>query len=516
MKLRLTATFALGAIVGLGAGCGGGDDAESGPASVVPSSAPLYFDVTLRPEGEAADQAEAALGKVLDSADPSQELITLIEQEAAAEGDPLDYEAEVEPWLGEKFAVFLTTIGGDSADSEGAFVFETTDVEEAYEYFKTSERASGESGEYEGTEYIVDDEGDWLGPVDDFIVGGDPNAFKAAVDAGNDNLGESDEFNDSVGDLPEDSLATFYLPPEQFLDAIDEQELDAEARPFAEKALGDALDEPILGDLTASADALTLEFSAGGEGAEPGESDLLETLPADTWLGLGLADVGAAVGRGLESLDEADIPNLDADQIREQLQTQSGIDLNQDVIEPLGDAAVFVQGTTQANLSGALVIETSDPTASGQLLSKLQTLIRQQGKAAGVNVAPLASATGDQGFQLTDPELKQPIQVVQRGERIVAGYGQGSVDQVLEGGTGAQTLASNPAFTGAKEAIGDLGIDAFLSFAPVFQLAEAMGAADDPSYQRAKPYLDKLESVAVGSGAEDDRSLVRLIVGLTP
>jgi hypothetical protein len=162
------------------------------------------------------------------------------------------------------------------------------------------------------------------------------------------------------------------------------------------------------------------------------------------------------------------------------------------------------------------VIESKDPTASAALLTKLQTLIRQQGRSAGVRVLPLASAGGDQGFQLAGPpgELPQPIQVVQRGERIVAGYGRSATNQALD--AGAQTLASNPEFTSAKDAIGELGIDAFLSLPTVLQIAETQGGlGQDAEYRVAKPYLEKLGSVAIGSGTEDDRNLVRFVIGLT-
>jgi hypothetical protein len=264
--------------------------------------------------------------------------------------------------------------------------------------------------------------------------------------------------------------------------------------------------------MTATESALTLEVSSGGEPVDTEESTLVSELPADAWLGFGFADIGAAVGQSVEQLGEAGIPGVDAATVREQLRSQVGINLEQDVINTLGDAAFFVKGTTANSVGGALVIESKDPAASAELLGKIQGLIKQE----GVKVQPLASAGGDAGFQLVDPsgELGQPIQVVQRGDRIVAGYGAQSVEQGLTPQSGAAGLAQSPAFTGAQEAIGDLGIDGFLSFAPIFQLAEASGATSDPDYQTAKPYLDSLDFLAVGSGSEDDRATARFVIGL--
>ena len=497
------------------AGCSEDDLADSGPPSVTPESAPVYVDLSVRPEGEAREDAEAALGQILGTEDPGQRVIELAEQQAAQGGDEFDYEQDVEPWLGERFAVFLTAIGGDTTDSQGGFVFETTDVETALEFLRSAPDSTGRTEEHEGVEFEFDTDGDVFGAVGDFIVGGDEAAFKAAVDAHDgDSLGDSDEFEDAVEELSEDRLSTLYVPPEQFLEAVSDQELDPQARDFLKRALGEAGDQPILGEVTASAESVTIELSAGGS-VETSESGLLAELPGDAWFAVGFADVGAAVQGGLQQVEQARIPGLDGAAIREQLRNQSGINLEQDVINTLGDAALFVEGTTLKDVGGALVIESKDPAASAALIAKLQGLIKRLGDPREVRVQPLASATGDQGFQLVDPsgELPQPVRVVQRDDRIVAGYGPSSIEQALSG-EGAETLSGSPAFTNAKESLGDLGLDAFLSFAPVFQLAERAGAAADPEYKRAKPYVDSLDFLALGSGSDGDRASVRFVVGL--
>ena len=45
-------------------------------------------------------------------------------------------------------------------------------------------------------------------------------------------------------------------------------------------------------------------------------------------------------------------------------------------------------------------------------------------------------------------------------------------------------------------------------------LAAASGASADADYQQAKPYLDSLDFLAVGSGSEDDRAVGRFVIGL--
>mgnify|MGYP001176705899 CR=1 FL=1 len=496
------------------AGCGGDDEsADSGAASIAPASTPVYFDVAIKPEGGAKDDAEEALGTILNTDDPGAAIVDEIDEQAAQDGADLDYASDIEPWLGDTFTVFLTSIGGEASESEGAFAIETSDPDAAKEFFSKADDLTGETAEYEGISYEFDDEGDVIGQIDDFIVGGDEGAFKAAVDAADgDSLADEADFEDGVGDLSDDRLATLYVPPQAFIDALPEDELDADDRETLKDALGDAAEEPVLGELTASDTDVTLELSAGGGELETATSSLLSELPADSWLGIGLADIGAAVERGVESVGESGA-GIDAETIRRQVQAQLGIDIQRDVIDALGDAGLFVRGTTVADLSGGLVIQSKDPSASAELINKVQNLISRQASPRDVRVQPLASAGGDQGFQLVDPsgELAQPIQVVQHDDTIVIGYGRKGVEQALAGG---DTLASDPTFDSAEQAIGDLGIDSFLSLAPVFQLAEGAGAGDDPDFRQAKPYLDSLAFLATGSGSEDDRAVLRLILGL--
>jgi Protein of unknown function (DUF3352) len=500
--------FAATALGAVAAGCGGGEEAD-GPSAAVPENAPVYVEATVRPEGEAADDANAAIGKILDSPNGGAQLVALIEQAAASEGDTVNFEEDVSPWLGERAGVFFSSFEGEGV---GAVILESTDTDAAVEFFSNQGSSTGRTAEYEGHEYEFDEDGDVFGAVGDFVVSGDEEGFKEAVDANEgDSLGETDEFNESVDDQPEDSLGLLYALPENLLNAISDDELDAQSREFIEKTSGDALNEPVLGSVTASGESIDLQLSAGSNGVETPQSTLLETLPGESWLGLSFGNVGDAIQRGLDSAEEQSVEGFDIEQVRSQVLAATGLELDQ-ITDALGGGAVFVEGTSEANLAGALVLQTEDAQTTGTLLTKLQTLLQQAGPSE-VRVRPLASATGDAGFELVDPsgEIPRPVQIIQQGDKVVVGYGPGSSTKVLQPG---QTLASVPAFSAAAERLSDLGVDAFLSFAPVFQLAEAEGAGADPDFQAAKPYIDNLDYLAVGSGDEDDRALVRLIVGL--
>jgi hypothetical protein len=491
---------------------GGDDETAEGPSAVVPADAPVYLDLTLRPEGDAKEAADAALGTILDSDDPGTKLVSLIEQEAEQHGDEFDYSEDIEPWLGERFAVFLTTIGGDRSDSEGGFIIETTDPEQALD-FVDSQRDEGEAtadSSYKGIKYEIDPDGQVIGHIGDFLVGGDEPAFKAAVDASKgDSLAESSDFNDALDELDPDRLATMYVPVKQFLASISSEELDPQALALINRALGDAAEAPVLGQVTASENDVSFELSAGGGSVETEESSLLEDLPADTWFALGIGDIGGAIDGAIDAADEG---GIDSETVKAQIESQTGIEVDA-LTAALGEGALYVNGTSKADLGGALIIQDKDETVTANLLDRLEDLINQRSQGQ-VKVKPIPGASA--GFQLVDPSgrLQKPIQVVQSSGKIVIGYGPDSVLQAGRVATAASTLGEEPSFSAAREAVGALGVDAFFSIEPILQLAESEGVAEDPDYETAKPYLDDLDFLALGSGSNGDRNIVRFILGI--
>jgi hypothetical protein len=170
---------------------------------------------------------------------------------------------------------------------------------------------------------------------------------------------------------------------------------------------------------------------------------------------------------------------------------------------------LYVQGTREANLNGALMIHSNDPELTGRLLGQLQSLVTI---GSSGTTRPLQLSGGGTGFQINDPtEFPQPVEIAQQGDRLVIGYGANSVAQSL---APAQKLADAPSFSTAKGQIGDLGTDFFLDFPSVFRLAEAEGAKSDPGYLEAKPYIDALTYLVTGSGSKGDQSEVKAVVGL--
>jgi hypothetical protein len=510
IALLLACAAALAAIV---SGCGGGNsgsgEVDVGPAAAVPQNAALYLDGTVKPTGSAEADARAAAAKIMGTDDPGGKIVSLIEREAKADGHPIDYQRDVAPWLGEKAGVFFTSLA-DNAE-KGAVVVQTTDVNASLAFAR---KASGStptnpaSRTYKGVSYQTDPSQarNVFGVVGNFLVEGDAAGFRAAVDASQgESLGDSSDFKKAIGDLPDDRLGTIYTIPKSLLGALGPGQIDASSRQLLEKSAGDSLEQPVSGAITASATSIDLEATGGSNGVDTPQSSLIGDVPSRAWLALGAADLGDAVKRTVDQVKDS-IPNFD--QAVQQLEAATGSSLDQ-LTGSLGNAALYVEGTTPSTLTGALMVQSRNPDLTGRLISQLRSLLQISGSTG---VKPLHLSGGGSGFQINDPSAAPaPVEIAQQGGRVVIGYGAGSAERTL---SPAQNLQSSPTFSTAHRQVSSLGTDFFLDLPSVFRLAQSTGSKSDPDYVRAKPYLNALSYVVTGSGTNGDQAEFKAVVGL--
>jgi uncharacterized protein DUF3352 len=497
----LLACLALPAAILAGCGGGGGSsDVDVGPAAAVPANTPIYLDATVKPTGSAQANVKQALGKILGTTDPGAKIVSLIDKQKTSSGKPVNYQTDIAPWLGQKAAVFFTTLG---ESSQGASVIETTNPSAALAFAQKANGTSGAPKTVDGVSVQTAQDGTTAYATEgDFLFVGDESGVEAAIKADKgDSLGDSSDFKDSIGDLPGDRLGTLYTVPKTFIDALGSQ-FDAQSRAALEQSSGQNLEDPVAGALTATPDTFQLEATGGSQGVDTPESSLIGGVPAQSWLALGIGNLGDSIKRSLDQL-KGQIPNFAS--VQQQIEQTTGSSLDQ-LTGALGDAVIYVQGTTQQTLTGALVIQSKDSELTGRLLNQLQGLLQLGGK-----IRPLRLSGGGTGFQMSDPSLPQPIEIAQQGDKIVIGYGANSAEASL---TPSQTLADSPAYTQAHDQISSLGTDLFVDLQPIFALAESSGAKSDPSYVQAKPYLDALGYVVTGSGSSGDKADFKAVLGL--
>src|SRR3954469_1626445 len=127
----LLAAFA--AVVAAGCGGGGGDSSGADPATVAPSSAPIFIDFTVRPEGAAKTNIEELAKKLAGVDNLGDLIVSELQNSASSEGEELDFEKEIEPWLGEEGGLFLQEYEGEDFEGYGAAI-QTEDEGEAQDF----------------------------------------------------------------------------------------------------------------------------------------------------------------------------------------------------------------------------------------------------------------------------------------------------------------------------------------------------------------------------------------------
>jgi hypothetical protein len=248
----------LAAVAVLASGCGGGAaSGEGDPASAVPPDALVYTEVVVRPEGSLQDDARDAAAKVLRTDRPEDE----IREHLDLALEDLDYDRDVEPWLGERAGFWLRPTERDGAF--GALLLAATDTDLARESLEASLERSGETvteRSHRGSDYLVTDDGDAAGIVGDFVVIGPEAAYQRTVDASEgDSLAEVDEYADAVDALEVERLAHFWVDTGALIEVGARQDPDAAAQLDQLSAIV-PLDDlpPIAGSFTANGDALGL------------------------------------------------------------------------------------------------------------------------------------------------------------------------------------------------------------------------------------------------------------------
>lgn len=507
---RLFALLAL-LLALVAAGCGSSDsgsasDAGPDPARLAPADAVLYAQATVRPSGDVKTGVLAAARKVLRVEDPVAELRRLLDEDGDA-GD-LSFSRDVEPWLGERIGGFLLLPADGAEDPDAAAAF-AIDDEGAFEDALPRIRRDGDlsaAGSYRGVAYDSDGSGDepaYAAHVGDFYVIGTLAGLRAAIDASRgDSLADASRYTDAVGDAA-DALAFFYVDPSAVVAGV--RDLQG-APPAARRALARFEDAaPVVASVTATADEIAIE--ATGDTQLTGEIDggdgqvTVGQLPGDAWLALATPPLGpllrnAIAGSGFH--DEA------ARQVRANL----GLDLDRDLLAPLGGLGVFVRGEGVLDIGGGALLQLTDAAAAQRLLTQIQALV-----GAGLGTPPRSLQLGGaRGFEVQVPQSPQPIVVLAKGDRLAAGYAASSAQDLLD----PQSRFDDS--SAGKAAIATLGDGYTPSFVlivpPLAGLLRSLDQLQVADLSSVLPYLDAYRSLAFGTKVDGDRASVRVVAAL--
>jgi hypothetical protein len=488
------------------AGCGK-DEAPSGASSVVPAGSLVYGQATLKPEGEQKQAVESLIERFPGEGDAGQRVKSLVEKAFAKSESNLSYEKDVEPWLGDEAAFFVTNVSQNQGQADGAGLIATDDEDAARDAIDKQAGPNAKSRSYKGEDYKVFRDRSVGGVVDGWVVVGTERAFKAVVDTddGGDSISDDDAYEKAVGDATEDELGFIYVDASKFA-----QQAGAQAGAFGAQ-FARIFSEPYVATLHANEDGARLEsrlpeslasaFPFLAEG-----TDASSDVPADSWLTFGIGHFGKLLDY---YVDFAAGVLGGRDNVEAQIRQQTGLDLNKDVLGWMGDMAIFVRGKSVSELDGALTIETTDEAASGRLIRRAAQLIRRSAED-GTTVHPLSAPGGGEGVTLRSPDLPKPIHFFQRDGKVVVAYGDAAAKDAIDP---PEKLGDTAEFQDAKKALaGDYDVSLYLAMAPVLQLVDSTDAGSEADWQEAKPYLEPL--AALISGTQKDGDHLKSVFGV--
>jgi hypothetical protein len=513
MKLRLAlAAASVGALFAF-AGCGGGSSGGD-PASLAPAGSPIFVQGSVRPSGELKSNADAVAQKVGGIENLGDFVVEKLEGSARAEGEPFDFEKEVEPWLGERAGAFFERLDEGNATDFGLLV-ESTDTEATREFIEDQAKASKSpyvKKSFEGVEYeLGGSEEHAIGVVGGFLVMAEgEKELKDVVDASNgESLAGEDRFSTAISAASDGSLADVYVDVGGLIEESG-GEIDPQARQILQNAGIDPSKATAVASVIPGSDQIEVDLSSdlGGEKAPSGDaSELLGSLPSTSFAAFATSGFGEQLQEALDSLDAEGIPGtIPPHQLKKGVK-ELGIDL-EGLVGSLQDAAVFATGNSESSLGGALVLTAKGSKAS-EAVERAVTLVHAF-HVGGVSVLGGRAS----GFAVHSPELgRKPLVAAAKEGRVAIGYG---VPQTLLGlaAPSGKTLADNPAYKEAVSALGDAPISGFADGRAALKLAEALVPRSEAGFEKAKKYLRSIAFVGIGTGSEGELATAKAIVGL--
>jgi hypothetical protein len=559
---RMAALLALGAACMAGAGCGssGSSGSSVDPANAVPASAPLYAGAIVRPEGALQTAAKAAGQTLTHQADPYLRLLAALQTPGSG---TLDFKRDIAPWLGPRAGVFLSSSGagkpeeavskllalvqrgllGQASSSgafpfaahsvEGAIVLDTRDTAKARSFLKElAGRAGARTSSYRGISYQATSSGTAFAIVARLAVIGTEPALHSVIDttAGGPALSRAPAYARLLAAAPSGALAHVYANPEVLAGAS------------AAKTQASSVFSLLSGRRTVNVSlvpsktsiALDADTPASGGGAPVGGTSggaasggllaggaqaatAMGELPGESWLAVGLGDVGATLGAGGGALQGiASLGGLLGGSGSEA--QASGISVSgllAGILAPLralgsesasarraltgwmGSAGLFAAGTGLLELKGGIAIESKDPALSRAAVAKVAAKLRQGG--GSVQTATVAGT--DAAIEARLSGLPVALYIANGTDaagktKFVIGIGEASVQAALNP---SSTLSGAAAYGTASAALNGARPSVIVDFPTLLGLLEGVGLTEDPTIAPFVPYLRSLTTLSGGA-----------------
>lgn len=571
-RLRLAPLLVLLAVAALaGSGCGSSPSGSSSdPANAVPASVALYAGAVVRPNGSLQKAASAAGRTLTHQADPYLRLLGALQ----TPGSPsLDFKRDVAPWLGSRAGVFLSSGGGSSEAAiarllklveqgllgnssgggsfpfaahsvEGAIVLDTRDTAKARSFLQMlAKRAGAHTSSYHGTSYQLAN-GIAFGIVARLAVIGTEPGLHSVIDTtsgGALSLAHSPAYAKLQAAAPRGALAHLYANPGAVSEGAPRSRAQGSASALALLAGQRLLDISLVpsdSSFALDVDAVAPDSAGAASGgllaAGPGASRALGELPGESWLAVGLGNLGGTLSanpralQGLASLGgllagpspAAPSAGLSVTGIVEGLLKPLTVlgantaETKRDFAGWMGSAGLFASGSGLLELRGAIVIDSNNAALSHAAVAKLGAMLRQGGSS--VQRTSIAGADAAVAVHLSGLPVVLDIANGRDSSgnvKFVIGIAEQSVEAALNP---SSTLSGAASYGTAAASLGE-GIQpsVLVEFPTLLGLLEGVGLSEDPSVAPFVPYLRSLGTLSGGGkslGGGIER--FRLVLGL--
>jgi hypothetical protein len=564
--LALASVCAAIAFVGGGCGSSGPSGTSIDPASAVPASAAVYAGAIVRPEGALQNAARAAGQTLTHQSDPYLRLLGALQTPGSGS---LDYKRDVQPWLGTQTGVFLSApAGGDSEEAvgklltllqqgllgqssssaafpfaahsvEGAIVLDTRDTAKARSFLQSlAGRAGAQTTSYRGVSFRATASGIAFGIVARLAVIGTTPALREVIDttAGGAALARAPSYAKLAAAAPSGALAHVYADPAAL--GAGHGRSAGSSSTLALLAGGRAVDVSLIPSKSSIAFDVDYSSSPAGSGgllaSGSKAAQALAELPGESWLAVGLGDVGATLARDNTSLQSLtslaglltgtggeegasagiSVKGLLAGILQPLRELAGeGAQAHHDLTSWMGSAGLFASGTGLLELKGGIAIESTDPSLSRKAVTELGAKLRKGGgsvQSASIPGTDAALAAHLAGLPVA---LYIANGKDSNGKtKFVIGIGEASVETALNP---SSTLSGAASYGTASSALGGAHPSVIVDFPTLLGLLEGVGLSEDPTVAPFVPYLRSLTTLSGGTAsASGGIERFRLVLGL--
>jgi hypothetical protein len=460
-----------------------------------------------------------------------------------------DFSTEIKPWFGGQMGV---SIEGTDPSSPGVLVVVSVrDATAAAAWLTSITPADASHQTYQGIDLVgpaspaPQDEAAY-GLDGSVILAGTLDAVKTAITRGpSGDLAGGAGFQAAQDSLGGDDLGSVFIDVKGYISWLTGMEskilsgagggtgLVPRVSPLAIPTINTALLPGWVAlEVRAESDYLVLD-AASPTVAIPGlparqnrQGALAASLPSNTVLQYDLHDVGSLAQAGLTQL-EAQPGGPTADQVDAVAKYLGGVDA---AVGWMGDADVVVTHDG-SGFSGGLVLQTTDSTASGNLLTELKNLVTLGGAVAQLTVrtesyagqtitvvdGDLGQLMGAGGTTIGGSSGKLELAFTQASDRVIVGIGDGFVKAVLDTKPGS-SLADQAGYQHAIDLVGSSNVSqAYLDLTTVRTAIEALAAGSSgiAAYDSdVKPFLEPIQSIALSYVVGADVSTGRIVLVL--